>query len=473
MPDRLKVLVVDDDSQMLRTIGDILRFKGYDPVPAGSGAAGIAAAESRDMPPAIALIDLRLPDMDGIELVGKLRELAPMVEVLILTGHASVDSAVRALREQSYDYLLKPVSPDQLLSSMSRASDRWQRRMAEAALEDSELRLRSMFECVSDAVFITDDDRRIIDANPAALTLSARDLETLKGASLDALLEPSRRRLDVRSSAFAPGLHVHSVRDMSEQLRLEAALHHSQKMDAIGRLAGGIAHDFNNLLTVVNGFASLLLSRHATEDPDRELISEIVGAAQRGAALTRQLLTFSRKQSLNPRVVDVNTTVRGLETIIARLVGDEVPVAFKLDDAADPVFADPGQLEQVLINLVVNARDAMPAGGRLTITSANVREAAESGTRRPYVRLTVTDTGIGMSADVMQRIFEPFFTTKPEGKGTGLGLATVHGIVEQSGGFVRVDSTPGHGTSFAIHLPSHEGPALRAATAAPPPVATA
>jgi len=448
--DRLPILVVDDDSQMLRTIGDILRFRGYDAVGAGSGREGITAAEG-DHPPAIALIDLKLPDMDGIELVTRLRDIAPLLEVVILTGHASVDSAVRALREQSYDYLVKPVHPDNLVASIARAGDRWQRRRAEQALEESELRLRRMFACVSDAVFITDDDRRIIDANAAAVDLAARSVDRLRGELLDVVLAPCLPYVDIRSDTFAPGYTVHSVRDLSEQRALEAALRHTQKVEALGRLAAGVAHDFNNLLTVITSFTSLLAMNHPPGDPDRELLDGVKDAADRGSTLTRQLLALSRKQVLQPRVLDINTTIESLQPILQRLLGDEVQLDVQLHAESPVVLADSSQMEQVLMNLAANERDAMSAGGRFTITTAPIGRDAGGGTR-----IVVTDTGDGMSPETMERVFEPFFTTKEDGRGTGLGLSTVYGIVEQSGGRIHVRSAPGSGTTFTIELPRHD-----------------
>jgi signal transduction histidine kinase len=459
MTDRLSVLMVDDDPAMLRTVSDILRFRGFNTVPARSGREGLAALATMEVPPAIALVDLKLPDMDGLDLVTRLRAISPLLEVLILTGNASVESAVRALREHSYDYLLKPVAPDELVSSITRASERWQRRRAESALEESELRLRRMFEGVGDAVFITDERQRISDANPAAVTLTSRSLDDLKNSVLHEVLTPLMGFLDIRSSAFAPGLYVHAVRDLSEQRRLETALRHAQKMEAIGRLAGGIAHDFNNLLTIIMSLGALMASVRPETDPDRLMLQEILDAAGRGATLTRQLLAFSRKQVLKPRVLTVNDAITTLQPIIRRLVGDDIRVTLQLDPGVDPVFADPGQIEQVLINLAVNARDAMPNGGELTIASSNIDIPAEPQpgvAQRSYVVLSVCDTGQGMPQSVTDQIFEPFFTTKEEGKGTGLGLSTVHGIVEQSGGFIRVQSEVEQGTTFSIHLPRYQ-----------------
>jgi PAS domain S-box-containing protein len=242
------------------------------------------------------------------------------------------------------------------------------------------------------------------------------------------------------------------------QARLEAQLRQSQKMEAVGRLAGGIAHDFNNLLTVITGYAELLLARLPAADPNREAVAEIQKAGGRAAALTRQLLAFSRRQVVEPRVLQLNALVADTEKMLRRLIGEHVLLSTSLDPAAGPVRADPGQLEQVLINLAVNARDAMPGGGRLTVETRAVTVGDEFRRDRPdvpageYVRLTVTDTGTGMDAATQARMFEPFFTTKPVGQGTGLGLATVHGIVQQAGGHVAVTSAVGRGTAVAVYL---------------------
>ena len=237
-------------------------------------------------------------------------------------------------------------------------------------------------------------------------------------------------------------------RDITERQSLEEQLRHSQKMESIGRLAGGVAHDFNNILTAIRGYAELLLLDLADDAPARESAAEISRAASRAAELTGQLLAFSRKQVLRPQRLDLNEIVSEMSSMLRRLVGEDVVLKTELDTELSPTLADPTQVEQVLLNLAVNARDAMPSGGRLTIRTANV-----DGEDGPRVALVVADTGEGMDAATAERIFEPFFTTKEVGAGTGLGLATVHGIVAQSGGTIDVQSEPGVGTAFTICLP--------------------
>jgi two-component system, cell cycle sensor histidine kinase and response regulator CckA len=254
---------------------------------------------------------------------------------------------------------------------------------------------------------------------------------------------------------------VVTARDITDRRRLEAQLRASQKMEAIGQLAGGVAHDFNNLLT---GYCNLLLEETAADSPLRPDLEEIRSAGERAASLTRQLLAFSRRQMLQPRVVDVNELIRQVEKLLRRLISEDVELFTTLAGSVPPVKVDPASFEQILINLVVNARDAMPTGGQLTIETADVElgpvlaggldHIAVNAGR--YVLITVTDTGHGMDAATQSRVFEPFFTTKEQGKGTGLGLATVYGIVKQSGGYVFVESEPARGTVFKVYLPVTE-----------------
>jgi len=265
-----------------------------------------------------------------------------------------------------------------------------------------------------------------------------------------------------RGPRSEPQYFISIVEDIDERKHLEDQLRHSQKMEAVGQLAGGVAHDFNNLLTAILGYCNLMLEELPREDPVRADLEEIRAAGERAAALTRQLLAFSRRQMLQPQIVDINTIVQQLEKLLRRLISEDVELVTALGPSLLPVRVDPASVEQILVNLAVNARDAMPLGGRLTIETANVELddayalAHVTVTAGDYEMLALTDTGQGMDDATRLRVFEPFFTTKEQGKGTGLGLATVYGMVKQSGGYIWVYSEPGRGTSFKVYYPHAE-----------------
>ena len=381
------------------------------------------------------------------------------------------------------------------------------RRRSEMLARENEERVRSLLDHAADGVLVHDADGRFVDVNQAAcdalcytrgelLRLRIADielgLEDPGSRSLWRRLEPGERvqhdalyrrkdgstyPVEVRIGIFewsGRPLVVVLARDVSERKRLEQQLRQSQKMDAIGRLAGGVAHDFNNLLTAIKGHADLLLAdaTHAAR-PDLE---EITRAADRAAALTRKLLAFSRQQIFAPEVIDMNSVVVDTSRLLRPIIGEHIRLETRLD-AAGHVRADRGQIEQVLINLVVNARDAMPDGGLLEVATMDLEIEPDRLFRHSFVRsgsyvvLRVTDTGHGMDSEIMSRIFEPFFTTKEHGKGTGLGLATAYGIVKQSGGYLIPESEPGQGATLLVILPRAEA-ALTDPVEAHPPVAS-
>ncbi len=374
----------------------------------------------------------------------------------------------------------------------------------EAALRESEERYRLLVEHFPEAIAVHSEGK-LAYANPAYLRLvGAASVSELVDTPVLQFLDPSHRAVaeervrrvaegggpmqlaeeqvfrpdgqvvDVEVTAIPlsyqgrPAAQV-LIRDITERKQAEQALRESeerlrqaQKMEAVGALAGGIAHDFNNLLTAINGFSQLLLWRLPQKDRSRTFVEEILKAGERASDLTRQLLAFGRRQVLQPRVIDLNETISEMEKLLRRVIGEDIEIAFCLAPDLDPIKADPGQIGQVVMNLVVNARDAMPNGGKVTIETKNVElddsYEREHGFQRvgPHVLLSVRDTGTGMDRETQQRIFEPFFTTKGPGKGTGLGLATVYGIVKQSDGDIWVTSEPGHGTEFRIYLPRSE-----------------
>ena len=372
--------------------------------------------------------------------------------------------------------------------------DQTERRLAETALRESEERYRTLVEGVRDVIFALSPEGTITSLNPAFETITGWRREEWVGQPFEKLVHAedlpfalellgrvvrgdlravSQFRVATAKGEYRMGefsatpqllegrlIGILGIgRDVTERVQLEQQLRQAQKMEAVGRLAGGIAHDFNNILTAITGYADLLLEDLRPSDSRHQDVAEIRKAADRAAGLTRQLLAFSRQQVLQPSVIDVKTLVGDLEKMLGRLLGEDVELGTRLAPDTGRVKADAGQLEQVLMNLAVNARDAMPHGGKLTLETSNVDlsegYAADHYPARPgsYVMIAVTDTGTGMSEETQAHMFEPFFTTKEKGKGTGLGLATVYGIIKQSGGFIWVYSELGHGTTFKIYLP--------------------
>jgi two-component system, cell cycle sensor histidine kinase and response regulator CckA len=395
---------------------------------------------------------------------------------------------------------LAPVTYEGRSYVLASVIDISERLRAEEAVTASAAYHRTILENIGDAIFIADREGRYLDVNPRACELTGYSREELlrlrvtdtypqeqrddaagrvtavAGGSPLILERPLLRKdgsvviVEANARPLTGGQMLATVRDITERRDLEKQLHQSQKMEAVGRLAGGVAHDFNNMLTAIFGYTDLMGEDLPPGSPMREDVAEVRKAAQRAAALTRQLLAFSRQQVLEPVVLNANDLIEEFDKMLRRLIGEDVELRLSLARELGNVRADPGQLQQVLMNLVVNARDAMPTGGRLVIETANADLSDEYVERHqpvvpgPYVMVAVTDTGVGMSPATKARIFEPFFTTKEKGKGTGLGLSTVYGIVKQSGGYVWVYSEPGSGSTFKVYLPRVDAPAQAPST---------
>jgi len=412
------------------------------------------------------------------------------------------------LREVEWNNTLLREGDDRIVGTVSIGEDVTERELAAHELRRSEAEFRGLVEHAPVGIYRATPEGRFLTVNPALIRMLgygwaeevirldvARDVYA-DPAAHGRLIRESPQRAEVEwkrkdGSVITVEITSHSIPapdgqvvyegvvvDVTQHRTLEAQFRQAQRLEAVGRLAGGVAHDFNNVLTAITGYSDLLLEDLAPEDPKRPDVEEIKAAALRAAALTRQLLAFSRKQVFQTKVLSLNEVVETLDKMLHRLIGEDIKLEHVLAPALGAVRADPGQLEQVILNLAVNSRDAMPSGGKLTIETANV-DLDEAYAREhtgaapgPHVMLAVSDTGVGMNEETLAHIFEPFFTTKEQGKGTGLGLATVYGIVKQSGGYVWAYSEPGRGTTFKIYLPRVEA-ALDSAVpaAAPPPVA--
>src|SRR5256886_932173 len=421
---------------------------------------------------------------------------------MCVSGTITEELAVAAMKAGAHDYVTKG-QLKRLLPAIERELREAQGR---ATLRATEASFATLVEHAPVGIYRSSPEGRFLSANAAVVRMlgyenaaqvlnldMARDVyadaaerqrlverDTYSDRQYDNVEATWKRRdgrlltvqLSVRAVRNAAGrvdYYETFVRDVTDQRRLQQQLLQSQKMEAVGRLAGGVAHDLNKLLTVITSHSELLLEDLGTDDPKRSDVEQVRKAADGAAALTRQLLAFSRQQVVEPRVVSLNAVVESLQKILRRVLGEDVDLATTPGPDLGAVRADVGQLEQVLMNLAVNARDAMPTGGKLTIETDNVEHdpafARGQGAAavRQFVMLAVTDTGVGMDEATKARVFEPFFTTKAPGKGTGLGLATVYGIVQQSGGFIWVYSVPGHGTTFKIYLSRVDATATRVA----------
>ncbi len=479
-----RILVVEDDEGVAQLERRQLERAGYEVVTARTTGEALERVEQERV--SLVLLDYHLPgELDGLRFHERLRQLGHDLPVIIVTGRSDEGTAIRALRAGVRDFVTKSAEYIEYLpEAVSRVLSQVR---TEQQLAESEARLASLIASAEDAFLVAEADGRISMINPSAERAFGIDERSAVGRSLlgfcdvqqegeQYVLGPEARRADgsrfpvegTVSRVALPGREFLTIilRDVSarrqteeRERKLEAQLLLAQRMDAIGRLAGGVAHDFNNLLTVISGYSELLLHELPSEDPLREAVLAMRDTGERAAALTSQLLAFSRGQVVSAAMLDLNAVVGDFARMLRRLIGNDVNLVLRLAGAPGPVVADARQLEQVVMNLVVNARDAMPGGGTLVIETDEVvfgddgllpPAAVEPGR---YVRLSVSDTGTGMSAEVRPRIFEPFFTTKQPGKGTGLGLSTVYGIVKQAGGHVDVYSEPGQGSVFRVYLP--------------------
>jgi PAS domain S-box-containing protein len=498
-----RILIVEDEFLVARDIEQQLRTLGYEPVGI-AGTSEEALLQAVTERPQLVLMDIRIRgDVDGIDTARMVAE-RHRVPVIFLTAHADEATVTRARTAQPYGYLLKPFHELDLRTSIEMALYKHD---AERRLRESERRYATTLASIGDGVVATDAQGIITFLNPVAEGLTGWSHAEAVGQPFTEVFAivnqftrlPAENPVErVIREGTVVGLANHTVlvsrdgretpiddcaapisddtggfsgvvlvfRDVTEKYeaeatrtRLEEELRQAHKLEAIGRLAGGIAHDFNNLLTVIKGYSEIVRDELPRVHELHPLIEDICTASTRAAELTRQLLVFSRRQVLSTQAMDLNETVKGAMRLVSRLITESVEITADYGREVPRINADPLQVEQVVMNLAVNARDAMPEGGRLVLSTRvaflDADRARAVGCNGPgeFCTLTVSDTGHGMDAATRARIFEPFFTTKGVGGGTGLGLATVYGIVRQTGGFIEVDSEPGKGARFTVWFP--------------------
>ncbi len=419
------VLTIEDEAVVRQSIVAYLQDQGYMVLEAADGRVGLEVFR-RELPDAV-LVDLRMPEVDGLEVLKTIVRESPDTPIIVVSGTGVLADAVEALRAGAWDFVLKPIMEMAVLhhairNGLERTHLLRENRRYQERLEDQVKERTAQLEATNDAL--------------------TREIEDHQRAE-------------------------------EERRSLEAQLRHSQKLEAVGQLAGGVAHDFNNILTTIFGNIELTISALGKERPPIATILEqarqIEQGAQRASALTRRLLAFSRRQVCKPEIVDLNATLNDVSKMLGQLLEENIHVTMNLSPVIPRIRIDAGQMEQIVINLAVNARDAMRDGGRLTIETSETAfddgDIAAHPEVQPgaYAMLSVRDTGVGMTPDIVERIFEPFFTTKALGQGTGLGLSTVYGIVKQAGGHVAVESRPQAGTTFRVYLPAVDAPVSRRA----------
>jgi PAS domain S-box-containing protein len=506
--ERLQLLIVEDEKAHVEAIRRAFETAGADVHIRAVGTLREFRAAVADRLPDVALVDLNLPDGQAMEVLTNPPEDAPF-PVLVMTAYGNQEIVVKVMKAGALDYVVKsPETFGAMPHSMENLLREWkllqQHKQAVEALRDSEVKFRTLLKMTPLPLCHVRKDGVIIFRNERFVRVfgyTSDDVPTLAEWWMRAYPDPQYRQWVTETwdaavrRAIAEGRDIDPVehkvtcksgeertveisgvtlgeeflavfidltarkRAEAEHEKLQTQFTQIQKMESVGRLAGGVAHDFHNMLMGIMGYAEMCRNKIAPDHPIREWLNEIILEVERSAQLTHQLLAFARKQSIAPKVLDVNAAILGMLKLLRRLIGEDVVINWRPDTDTWPVKMDPGQIDQILANLAVNARDAIGGVGSINIETSNATFDQSYCSKYPgsppgnYVLLTVTDSGCGMTKEVLDHIFEPFFTTKGVGEGTGLGLATVYGIVKQNNGFINVYSEPGKGTSFKIYLP--------------------
>lgn len=502
MTEPLNILVIEDSNADFLMVERHLRQKGLPTrcsrVDSLAGLKEAIGRKSWDL----VLSDYNVPQLNFREILNQLLAGLPYVPIIMVTGSLGEEKAVELLKLGVRDFVLKGnlarLMPA-IERSLSDAAECRTKRAAEEELRESNERFRMIFEHSIDAILLTRIDGSILAANPEACRIfgmseteirhsGCSGLVDAEDSRFSALLEVQKRTgrccgevmmkrrdgsrfpAETSSADFTDrdGIQKTSmiIRDITERRKLEEQIRQAQKMEAVGQLAGGVAHDFNNILSVISGFSQLILNQEEDNETVKKYVEEIMRASERAVALTRSLLTFSRKQAVTLAVIDISEVITENEAFLRRLIREDVELNISCSVEPLTVLADQGQMEQVIMNLVANARDAMPNGGKLSIETLPAtldQEFIEThgfGKAGAYSSFTVSDTGVGMDKGMQSHIFEPFFTTKEQGKGTGLGLSMAYEIVKKHDGFITVSSRPGIGTIFKAFLPLVQAAAL-------------
>ncbi len=506
MEHRPRILIVEDDEGARRTLTFILERKGYDVVTATTAQEALERADGGARLPHgrfnVGLLDIRLPDGKGVDLVMPLRERHPGMELIMVTGYASMETAIRALNDGAIAYITKPLNMDEVLAEVRKILEKQrltaEKQRAEEALRESEEKYRTILDTIEDGYYEVDLTGRFTFFNDALPELlgypdeklmgmdnrqymdeeNAREVyetfntvyltrQPAKAFDWEVIREDGRRRVVeasvslMQDAAGEPVGFRGIVRDVTERKRAEEQMHQQERLAAVGRLAGGIAHDFNNFLSTIRLYGDMILR---DEDLPPRLVSAsetIIAESKRATDLVRQILDFSRRSSMEVQTVDLVSFLGEVCDILQTTLPESIRLTTETESEACLVDADPTRIQQVVMNLAINARDAMPEGGDLQIALSKMVVAADEDAPAvgmgsgEWACLAVSDTGTGMTEEVRTQIFEPFFTTKEPGQGTGLGLAQVYGIVKQHSGYIDVETELGSGTDFFVYLPIH------------------